>query len=59
VRKHLPAKGLNMLAEATTAEISKDQKPESFEDNLKVAQSGHIRRCPLCFSGVFSLVFTQ
>ena len=31
---------LNMLAEATTTEISKEQKPETFEENLKVAKSG-------------------
>lgn len=31
---------LNMLAEATTTEFSKEQKPETFEDNVQVAQSG-------------------
>lgn len=31
---------LNMLAEATTTEISKAQKPETFEDNQAVARSG-------------------
>jgi len=31
---------LNMLAEATTTEISKEQKPETFEDNRQVARSG-------------------
>ena len=31
---------LNMLAEATTTEISKEQKPETFEENRQVAQSG-------------------
>jgi len=31
---------LNMLAEATTTEISKKQKPESFEENKTVAQKG-------------------
>ena len=31
---------LNMLAEATTTEFSKKQKPETFEDNVRVAQSG-------------------
>lgn len=31
---------LNMLAEATTAEISKEKKPKSFEDNKKVARVG-------------------
>jgi len=29
---------LNMLAEATTTEISKDQKPETFAENMKVAR---------------------
>ena len=28
---------LNMLAEATTAEISKEKKPETFEENCIVA----------------------
>jgi hypothetical protein len=31
---------LNMLAEASTTEISKDKKPETFSDNKKVAQEG-------------------
>ena len=31
---------LNMLAEATTTEISKTQKPETFEENRAVARSG-------------------
>ena len=31
---------LNMLAEATTTEISKEQKPKTFEENRAVAQSG-------------------
>ena len=31
---------LNMLAEATTTEISKEQKPETFTENMKVAKSG-------------------
>ena len=31
---------LNMLAEATTTEISKEQKPQSFEENKAVARSG-------------------
>jgi len=31
---------LNMLAEATTTEISKTQKPETFEENKAVARSG-------------------
>ena len=31
---------LNMLAEATTTEISKQKKPESFEENRKVAIEG-------------------
>ena len=30
---------LNMLAEATTTEISKQQSPTTFEENVKVAQS--------------------
>jgi hypothetical protein len=31
---------LNMLAEATTTEISKEQKPETLAENVKVAKSG-------------------
>ena len=31
---------LNMLAEATTTEISKQKKPEAFEENLRVAIEG-------------------
>ena len=31
---------LNMLAEATTTEISKERKPETFEENLNVANEG-------------------
>ncbi|MDR2707203.1 MAG: Bro-N domain-containing protein [Nitrososphaerota archaeon] len=31
---------LNQLAEATTAEISREQKPQTFEENKKVAKSG-------------------
>jgi hypothetical protein len=31
---------LNMLAEATTTEYSKTQKPETFEENRKVAKDG-------------------
>ncbi len=31
---------LNMLAEATTTEISKQHSPVTFEENVKVAQSG-------------------
>ena len=31
---------LNMLAEATTTEISKEQKPKTFEENRRVARSG-------------------
>jgi hypothetical protein len=31
---------LNMLAEATTTEISKEQKPKTFEENKTVARSG-------------------
>ena len=31
---------LNMLAEASTTEISKEKKPKSFEDNKRVARQG-------------------
>jgi hypothetical protein len=31
---------LNMLAEATTTEISKGQQPQTFEENQQVARSG-------------------
>jgi len=31
---------LNMLAEATTTEISKEKKPNTFEDNKRVARQG-------------------
>lgn len=31
---------LNMLAEATTTEISKEKKPKSFEENKKIAKQG-------------------
>lgn len=31
---------LNMLAEASTTEISKDKEPKNFEENRKVAQQG-------------------
>jgi 1,6-anhydro-N-acetylmuramate kinase len=31
---------LNMLAEATTTEISKEQNPQTFEENKAVARSG-------------------
>jgi hypothetical protein len=31
---------LNMLAEATTTEISKQQQPSGFQENLKVARAG-------------------
>jgi prophage antirepressor-like protein len=31
---------LNMLAEATTTELSKEQEPETFEQNVRVAQGG-------------------
>ena len=31
---------LNMLAEASTTEISKDKKPETFDENRKVARQG-------------------
>jgi len=34
---------LNMLAEATTTEISKEQKPKTLDENKQVAQrGGHI-----------------
>lgn len=31
---------LNMLAEATTTEISKEKKPRSFEENKTIAKQG-------------------
>jgi len=31
---------LNMLAEATTTQFSKDQKPSTFQENLEVAKAG-------------------
>ncbi len=31
---------LNMLAEASTSEISKEKKPGSFEENKKIAKQG-------------------
>jgi len=31
---------LNMLAEATTTEISKEKKPKSFAQNKKIAKQG-------------------
>jgi hypothetical protein len=31
---------LNMLAEATTTEISKEKKPKTFEENKKIAKQG-------------------
>jgi hypothetical protein len=31
---------LNMLAEATTTEISKEKKPKNFEDSRKIARQG-------------------
>jgi hypothetical protein len=31
---------LNQLAEATTTEISKEEKPQTFEENRAVARSG-------------------
>ena len=31
---------LNMLAEATTTEISKEKKPSTFNENLKIARQG-------------------
>jgi hypothetical protein len=33
---------LNMLAEATTTEISKERKPQTFEDNRRIAKQGGI-----------------
>ena len=31
---------LNMLAEATTKEISKERKPQTFQENKKIANQG-------------------
>ncbi len=31
---------LNMLAEATTTELSKKEQPQSFDDNIKIAREG-------------------
>ena len=31
---------LNMLAEATTTEISRQKQPEGFEENREIAQQG-------------------
>lgn len=31
---------LNMLAEATTTEISKEKNPKTFEDNKRIAKQG-------------------
>lgn len=31
---------LNMLAEATTKEISKEKKPQTFQENKKIANQG-------------------
>ena len=31
---------LNMLAEATTTEISKEKKPKTFDENKEVAKQG-------------------
>ena len=31
---------LNMLAESTTTEISKEQKPNTFEENMEIAKAG-------------------
>jgi hypothetical protein len=31
---------LNMLAEATTTEISKEKRPETFEENRTIAKQG-------------------
>ena len=33
---------LNMLAEATTTEISKEKKPGTFEENKTIAKQGGI-----------------
>ena len=33
---------LNMLAEATTTEISKEKKPKDFEENKMIAKQGDI-----------------
>ena len=33
---------LNMLAEATTTEISKEKKPSTFSENKKIANQGGI-----------------
>ena len=38
--RKLLEKLLNMLAEATTTEISKQKAPESFSDNIEVARAG-------------------
>ena len=34
---------LNMLAEATTTEISKKKKPKTFSQNKAIAQEGKLR----------------
>lgn len=31
---------LNMLAEATTTEIAREEKPQTFEENKKIARAG-------------------
>lgn len=31
---------LNMLAESATTDLSKEQKPETFDENMNVAQNG-------------------
>ena len=31
---------LNMLAEATTTEISKKEQPQNFDENIKIAREG-------------------
>lgn len=33
---------LNMLAEATTTEISKEKKPKNFSENKKIAKQGGV-----------------
>ena len=33
---------LNMLAEATTTEISKEKNPKDFEENKKIAKQGGV-----------------
>jgi hypothetical protein len=33
---------LNMLAEATTTEISKEKNPKTFNDNRRIAKQGEL-----------------